>query len=365
MRSPGFRWLTVFVALLGLTAPVLAQGGGGGGRPDFTEPKRPGGSRPIREAAPPAGSVRGGVVDLRPRFRMGEDVRYRMKLDTLSDVMLPGGVNPSDPLDIRRGPDGKPAAPPKQKLDQEFTLVLRPKQVDSEGAAVVELIYERVKIRYEYDGETMEFDSAAPKPADTKPGSPAGKPAPGTADPSGDLLRQLAGGVAGTTMTLTLDASGRIIKVDGGGALGLTGGLASLGVSGLPSNDQMLKNLFGPVQTRAGGSNLAKVGDRWTNDDELSMGPIGTLRMTTTHTVRSADDRSAIVGFTSEAATRTEGEQTPLSINSSRAMGQYEWDPRMGQLKSMIAEQTTSLSLRTSAGESGLDSTTTIRVDRQ
>lgn len=355
------RSRAVGAAALVLALPLCAVGTpGGAGRPDFREPGTAERARPRTTPAPRPSDARAALVDLRPRFHPGEDIRYRVEIRSVSDVNLPGGDDPSDPLGQRRPAATKPADPrapagkPKQKIDQELTLVLRPRSVDPEGAAVVDLIYERVKIRYDYDGEQMEFDSAA-KPDPRRASDPL-------ASAGESLLGQLAGGVAGTVVTLTFDPEGRITKAEGGAALGLPGGFAQLNGGSSPGTPQIAESLFGPIVSRKSGGGLVKVGDRWTNEDDLSAGPLGSLRMQTTHTVASSDAKSALVVFTGNAASRTEDRQAPVMLDAATYRGRYDWDTRLGRLKSMETEQETRMTLRGPTGETVSESATTVRV---
>ena len=362
--TPLTRAATQLILAAVLACPALARDTpGGGGRPDFREPSPAERARPSRARPAVAPGVRAELVDLRPRFHVGEDLRYRVLIRSVSDVTLPGGLNPGDPLALKRPAADRRAEPrpgaaaekPRQHLDQEITIVLRPRSVEPEGAAVVDLVYERVRIRYEFEGDTMEFDSAAkPTPAD------AGDPLTRAGE---SLLAQLAGGLAGTTMTLTLDNQGAITKVDGGGALGLPGGLAQLGAVGTPSTGELAESLIGPIRTRSSGGGLVKVGDRWTNEDDLSVGPFGAVRMSTSHTVGSADAKAAVVLFTGHAASRSEDKQAPVSIDEATYRGRYDWDTRQGRLKSLESEQETRLTLRATGGETTSASTTTVRVE--
>jgi hypothetical protein len=313
--------------------------------PPPSAPKKP-------EAAPekptaPVTPVRDGRVDLRPKFEVGQVVRYTMK--QVSDQSVP---NPEDPKD-----------PMKTRLEQTVGLKMTTKSVDKEtGEATVEVMYETVKAKYDSPLGKVDFDSTKPAPKGAKPAD---------ADPLEDLVAGQFKGLVGTTMTLKMAKDGRISSVGGGESLipaGLTGG------GGNPDGTNQFEGLFGPITTAStkGFDGTAKVGEKWTHTDGLGIKALGNMDMVTTYDLRSHDRNMAKVFFTGHAGagsggTGGGGAAAPVSLESADHKGQYTWDTRLGQLVRFEMEQKTTLSGTLTQGKPMIStsSVTLERVDKK
>lgn len=320
-------------------------------------------------AAVPAAAIQPGAearqVDLRPKFRQGQEIRYTMQIDSTNDVT-------SDLL---------PELDDKQVMRQQLTLLLRVVEAGSDGATV-QLVYERVKVDIESEYLTASYDSAQPNAAGSK-GSPGQRdkdkrdqrdsrrkrerskpqpkpdpnaspnpPAPGALpsldggvlDMTDDELLALAmHGIAGTVVTIDLDANGNVVKVSGADSLSLGG--AGMGGLGGPCG-------LTPIGGGAGGSwmiaspgqsGFANVGQTWTTTSTLAGTPLGTFEMITRYTLRSAAGGRATIGISGgiDAASNASrpGGSTAAQVREARYSGQCIWDTSEGCLSELTTSQ--------------------------
>lgn len=221
------RVLALVVAVVFAASPAWAQAPGGGS-PSFPKDSKPDSKKKVREPKQEGELAGGELVDLRPRFVRGGEIRYVMKIRSENDVaapsLLPGG-NPLDEPARPSGPKGptKPTGPTapkgpkdgpgrqKQIMDQEIGFVIRTKESTPEDGNVVELVYERIKIGIDSGDYHQSWDS-------TQKGDPKDQ------REDSDLLEPIFRGLVGAKLTIKLDVAGNIKSIDGGGELGLPGG---------------------------------------------------------------------------------------------------------------------------------------------
>lgn len=331
-RSAPVLWAVLLVATCGGVgvSTALAQAPGGG-TPDFKQPPPSKDTPAKKDKAPalPEEGTRGEKVDLRPRFEKGSEIRYSLKMNNESKgtiTGLPGmPAMPTLPdIDEKPAKDGaaKPDAAPSQQMEQQIDFVLRVKDTDPEKGSTVELVYERARIKMTTGDSTFESDSEKPAPK-------------GREDE--DILRPFVQGMVGTTITMEVDPSGNITKVSGGDNLMFPGMMQK---AGLLNDPKTLGPLFGPLNTKKSGSGLAAVGDKWSNIDNMELGPFGAMKMTTEHTLRSHKNAEAEVFFNGRTEPNTESGSpaAPLKLAHTSYRGKYTWDTRLGQLKAMENE---------------------------
>ncbi|MGH7131574.1 MAG: DUF6263 family protein [Phycisphaerales bacterium] len=258
------------------------------------------------------------LVDLRPKFEKGQRVGYVMKIRNNGEI---GGVP---------GGDGKPT---KTSTEQEIGFVMKVVDADREKGATVEMVYETIKFKGTTGLGEVDFDST--KPAKT----PARKP---------DAIDELIGpeaidkalrGMVGTTLTLTIDPSGKITSVKGGEKLGAGDLIGQL--TGVAPDPKSLGGLFGPITSRGGNGGQAKVGEKWSYTDTTDIGPLGSIKMTTEHQLRGVHGNLADVFFTGRIEPQSDGNgaASPLQLKDTVYKGQYVWDTKMGWLDKMTSEQ--------------------------
>lgn len=243
-----------------------------------------------------------GGIDLRPKFKAGQQTKYRMRITQTAKTKS----KESGPM------DGFADLAGDENTEHDIAFSLKVTSVDEDGTAKVELVYESVKVTGEIGGERVSVDTT--KPATTDKGDQA------------DLIRAMAG----TKMSMVIDRDGNITQTSGGGGL--------LGGAGGGSD------LLGPVFSPGKAPGSAKRGQSWTHIDEIGMGGlVGPMRLITTHTLESASNTEARVKVkgkieTGESSPGGGGKGTPtemVKITRSDHAGSYVWDLERGQIKSM------------------------------
>lgn len=234
----------------------------------------------------------GREVDLRPKFRTGQQLRYTMEM-----------TNSSKPTK-----KGQPSMASKA----EFGLSVKTKSMGADGGATVDLVFDRVKISTETPEEKFEFDSS--------------KPPKGEDDMIGLMLQPLVG----STLTLTVDSTGNISAVNGGEAFAALGQFVA---GGRDAN-----KLFGPIFTVKKGTGMARVGESWENEDTMDNALLGRFSMKTRHVLRSAVAGEAKVDMSGQIRPASEAPGAGAGqIKDSSFNGSYLWDTERGALKSMDA----------------------------
>jgi hypothetical protein len=337
------RTTTALIAASLLTCAAVAE-------PQPTPPAKPPAptKAPEKEPGrvlPPA--TQAGRVDLRPKFEAGKVTRYSMK--QISDQVMPNLADPKDPMKIRK----------------ELTIGLKmtTKSVDKEtGEATIELVYESVKAKEDGPLGVVDYDSTKPAPPAPKGAKPK---EPDPLDPGAALTDQYKA-MVGTTMTMKMSRDGRITKLNGGDSL-VPSGLPGMGGGG--GDALQLDGLFGPITTSSskGFNGTAKVGEKWTHSDGMSVGPLGGIDLVTNYELRSHDRNLAKVYFSGHAEKKSSGEQSLAGLDSADHKGQYAWDTSRGELVRFEMEQKTTLSGTLTGGKPATATTSMVleRTDKK
>jgi hypothetical protein len=271
--------------------------------------------RPAKPGAPdPAANT--GLIDLRPKWSVGQPIRYTMK--QVSTSQMPDISDPKKTTKVTN--------------TQEIGFDLVPKAVDAEtGQATVDMVYRTVRIKLEGAGVDLDFDSTKPDPS-KKPGQDM--------DPSA-MLSGFMRGMVGTTLTLTFDKSGTITSVSGGQSLDPTGLLSGLGGAAGAGGAGASPggSLFGPISTSGATGGLVKLGQKWTHINNLAVGPLGEMAMKTDHEMRSHRANRAEVEFKGRIDQASAGKEAIAQVKAATQSGKYVWDTAKGQLVSMTMEQ--------------------------
>lgn len=362
MRTTIARWCGMALAVsLAAGGPVFGQGGGGDpsfpkeippAKPKDDPEKRKPETRPERELPKTDPREAAGLIDLRPKFRKGQETRYVLKIKSDGTVGIPTLVpTPTDPSDPAAKPGKNEPEKNRQQIEQEINFVLRVTSSDPEKGSVVDLVYEKLKITIDTPDSTISWDSSVP-PDKRRPND------------DGDLLEPIMRGLIGSSMSITFDPAGNVTDIKGGDAMGLPGGMAGAGI-----DPKTVGSLFGPIKTSRAGSGLYRIGERWSNVDDVSTGPMGRFRMVTEHTLRSARAGLAEVVFTGriEPGSESGAPGSPFQIKDSKHQGKYIWDTNLGQLKSMESEQEISVDSGPGGGRTAgaaMRTKATVRVER-
>ncbi|MBX3356863.1 MAG: hypothetical protein KF745_00395 [Phycisphaeraceae bacterium] len=302
------------------------------------------------------GDGRAGEVDLRPRFKSGQQIRYRLKMTSKNEVTS------------AQMPDLEQS----QEMTQEIGLLMRVREAADSGTTV-ELVYETVRCELIADGIKAKYDSTKPKRS-TKPGQtgPGGMPAIADMDDD-ELLANAMQGIAGSVVTMTIDSKGNVTNVSspaglsGGGNIGaipgLPGGIPGAGGGAAPGGGG------GPLDwlvSSPGHSGFARVGESWTNRDRLGNTPLGSFQMTTVHTLRSANASQAVVDISGriEPGSAAAGGQGKTQVKESGYKGRYVWDTALGQLKEMTTDSQVSIDGSALGTEMSMLSNSKVRLER-
>ncbi|GMV24203.1 MAG: hypothetical protein AMXMBFR58_02340 [Phycisphaerae bacterium] len=290
-----------------------------------------------------------GEVDLRPRFRVGDELKYVMTLENDGSTQIP------------------PLEPSSQTSRQQIEFRLKTISTDPEKGSVVELIYDSLRVSLEAGDQKVEFDSRKQSPArkqNQKPAratdpDPLGEPA----DPAESLTDALAP-IAGSKLTLTIDPDGTITQVTGGSELAaaLVGRYA-----GPIADPQGVKDLFGPIFSLRKAKPSAAPGEKWQHVDRLEFPMLGKLRLTTDYTLKSASRGKATVDFrgTMDLDTETGVQDQSIKLKDTRYEGSYIWDTEAGALDSMQQVQKFTLDGEMQGATVKITSNGRVKIERQ
>ena len=260
---------------------------------------------PARTEEPSKG--RGAVINLRPKFKVGQVIR--LKMDMRSSGKQTTASTP-----------GLPATDASQSMSQEITLSLKVKETDPAAGTKLDLVYDSFKISMKTpDGQDVTFDTSSKKKD----------------DPLADLLAPLAG----LTMAVTMDKDGNITSVDSGEGGDLSSMLGGAGGLSQFTGADVVKNLFGPVMTTRKGAGEARVGESWTNDDVIDA-PWGKMKLSTTQTLASHRGSLATIDLRGKFDLMPTSSTSPApTIRDSLYTGKTLWNTETGMLDEMTMKQ--------------------------
>lgn len=313
---------------------------------------------PLRSKPQTAPEGQGQLVDLRPKFKKGQELRYVMEVDGKNKIVSKSNE------DLNQD----------QTMSQRIGLVMRVKEAGDDGATL-EVVYESIRVVMDTPDGKAEFDSAKakkkPDASKPKPGQPAGAPA-GGGNALDDLLAQIIGPMVGTRLEVKTDKNGAITSVTGGEALsggaieGLLGGTAGGPGGMVPSGKSAANWLTGGIP---GSDGRVRIGQTWTNTDDLGSTPAGAFKMVTTHTLKSHAGGLAMVMFNGRAEGAQSESGGPLGgmikLKGAGYRGQYQWDTGAGALREMNSEMTTEMTGKIGEDEVTMTGSTTTRVKKQ
>jgi len=263
---------------------------------------------PSKAKEPPPPASRGGVIDLRPKFRVGQVSKFKMNLSSTGRQVSPvsTGGQPNEQT---------------QSMSQELGLSLKVKDLNPETGSTLEMVYDSFKIKMKTpDGQDITFDSTSTKDQD---------------NPFAGVLDSLVG----LTLTIRMDKDGNISKVDAGdSALGALGGAGLDALKGFTGAD-IVKNLFGPVMSTRQGAGEARVGESWVNEDLIDA-PWGKMKMTTTQTLSNHRAGIATIDMKGAVALMPNSATAPVpTIRNSLYTGKTLWNTETGMLTEMTVKQ--------------------------
>jgi hypothetical protein len=235
----------------------------------------------------PAKTASTGKIDLRPRFRVGQETRFKMEMDSTGD----------------------------QKATVGATILLKCLETNPETGSTLEVSFETLKLKM----NGVDFDSSKPSKSE---------------DGMDDLIRPLIG----TKLSMKMDKEGNITSFDGGmGGLGDQMGGADI-----------FKGMFGSLSTSKKGTGQASVGEKWTNEDTMEAG-MGTVRITTTNTLKSATGTTALVDLTGKFSLDPSSGKN-VTIRDCSLNGEFRWNTELGMLDSLQVKKKLTVEQRQDKG---------------
>ena len=283
-----------------------------------------------------AGESRGQEVDLRPKFEQGQVVRYKLEQNSSTKSIA----------------DRDKAKNMSSQMDQTIWIAMRTMRIDVAGVATVEVSYERVSMSIDSDDFRGSYDTAQPAvTTPSTPASPASPSSPRIKSPStpatptknpderenAEMLAMVLRPMLEAKLTLKIDAAGNIISATGGSEMSPMSSLGLDAAKGLSSKSGA--GLLGPIFTAKKPSGRARIGESWTNEDTLDASALGSMKMRTTHTLRSASGGVANIDVSGLIDKTSESVSGPVQIKDSSFSGRYRWDTTKGQLEAMDINQ--------------------------
>jgi hypothetical protein len=282
-------------------------------------------AQPAPKPSEPSKPAASGEVNLRPKFKEGQQVRFALDMDITNQI---GAGDESINSTVK----------------QQLGLTLKVKQVAANGAATLDLVYDSLVFNSEGPTGSVTFDSS--KPADPK-------------DEFDGALRS----VVGLTLTLQTDETGKItsVNVTGGGDKVPPGMLQQFSAA------DVVRGLFGPITSIKSDDGMAKVGESWTTETSMG-GAIGSMKLKNDYTLRSHANSRAQIDL--QGAISLDASMAGLArIREGSITGSATWNTEEGMLErqnmsmTMVVEtQLTGQSGGQSAGQSAGSNRTTSKV---
>jgi hypothetical protein len=299
--------------------------------PSSPSPAAPAPTEPKKAPAEDSAEIPSGSFDLRPKFRMGQNRRVRLSLD--SKETQPDLTAELDPA---RKPN-EPASSDEMKTKQDFVLVFKPTKVNEDGTSEVAIVFEQIRSHVEGPGVDDTFDSSKPAPAKPKTPKPA-DPLGGLGEPP--TLEETLRPLVGETIAIVFDRDGNVTEVRGGEkfvrALNPMApeGMAQMG------GDEKMRELFRSIVSTPG-KRSAKPGESWSSDTSLDLFPIGGSKLHTDYRLSNVQGAKGKITFqgnlvpTKDASPGAGG----LKLSKVEYGGSTEWDQEDGFARSMQSSQ--------------------------
>lgn len=254
-------------------------------------------------------------VDLRPKFRQGQQFRFMLDMDSTNEI-------------------GAGEQSINSTVKQQLGLTLKVKQVATSGAATLDLVYDSLVFTSEGPTGKVEFDSAKP------------------ADPQ-DVFDAMLRSVVGLTLTLQTDETGKITSVN------VTGGGDKVKPEMLQqfSAADFVRGLFGPITSIKGDDGLAKVGETWTTETNMG-GAMGTMKLKNDCTLKS--HRASRAEIDMQGSLSLDASLSGMArIRESSLSGSATWNTEEGMLERMNMNMNMTIETQLAGQSTGSNRTTT------
>jgi len=297
-----------------------------------TTPKQP---EPVKTPSKDGLENQAGVFDLRPKFRIGQDRRVRVSLD--SKETKPDLAAELDPAPKSKG--GKAAPTDEMKTKQDFVLVFKPMKVSEDGASEVSIVFEQIRSHVEGPGVEDSFDSSKPPPAKPKTSNPA------EADPLGGLgktptLEETLRPLVGESLSIVVDRDGNVTDVRGGEKLvRALNPMAPEEIAQMGGEEKM-RDLFRSIVSTPG-RRFAKLGESWSSDTDLDLFPVGGSKLRTDYRLTNVQGAKGKIAFQGRLVPSKDASPGAggLKLNKADYGGTTDWDQEDGFARSMQSTQ--------------------------
>ncbi len=296
-------------ATLALASLLLTSGAALAHGPDLPPPS---------ELRPRA---RARTIDLRPRFTLGQEIRFEI---ALSDREIPKpGEKPA--------PKPQANAPKTSTFTEEVGLRLKVTQVDPDGGGTLDATFDSFKMRGNGPLGEIDFDSTR---------------APKQGDPLEEVLRP----IVKTSLKIQVDRDGEVRTIT---PQGEGGPAASLGQAF--TGRDMFRSLVGPISSPRRGATSASVGESWTEESNMT-GSAGTWTLEVTKTLRSVQGSRATIDMKGRV------KLDPASLSGAPGAnarsdtvydGQAIWNTELGMVERFESRLRSSVGLLAGIGNLG------------
>jgi hypothetical protein len=242
-------------------------------------------------------------VDLRPKFRQGQQVKFNLEMDSTNEIGAgEGSINST--------------------VKQQLGLTLKVKQVATNGAATLDLVYDSLVFTSEGPTGKVEFDST--KPANQQ-----------------DVFDATLRSVVGLTLTLQTDETGKITSVN---------------MLQQFSAADFVRGLFGPITSIKGDDGLAKVGETWSTETNMG-GAMGTMKLKNDYTLKS--HRASRAEIDMQGSLTLDASLSGMArIRESSLSGSSTWNTEEGMLERMNMNMNVVVETQLAGQTSGSNRTT-------
>ena len=309
-----------------------------------------------------------GSFDLRPKFRMGQDRRVRLKLEsreTSPDLLADTDDAEEVPAKRKSPASSRPPAESEMNTWQEFVMVFRPTKV-GENSSEVDIVFESIKSKVQGPGVDDSFDSSKPAPKPTKS-------TPKSSDPLQQLealtkppsLEELMRPLVGETMTLTIDRDGNITEVRGGQKLVRALNPMAPSAMAQMGGDSPIRDLFKSIVGTAGKPH-AKPGESWSSATNLDVFPIGNTSLRTDYKLTGVQGNVGKIAFSGGLKPREDASPGGggLTISKADYAGTTNWDQADGFATSMSAKQELNAELAIGQSKVKINQRQTVTMER-
>jgi len=276
-----------------------------------------------------------GIFDLRPKFRIGQDRRVRLSLD--SKETKPDLTAELDPAPKPKG--GKAAATDEMKTKQDFVLVFKPIKVSEDGSSEVSIVFEQIRSHVEGPGVDDSFDSS--KPASAKPPTPK----PAETDPLGGFgktptLEETLRPLVGESLSIFVDRDGNVTDVRGGEKLVRALNPMAPEEMAQMGGEEKMRDLFRSIVSTPG-RKFARLGESWSSDTDLDLFPVGGSKLHTEYRLTNVQGAKGKIAFQGRLVPSKDASPGSggLKLGKADYGGVTDWDQEDGFARSMQSTQ--------------------------